>query len=1759
LEDRRVLASFLVLTSGDSGNGVCSAGSCTLRDAVLAANAQSEADTITFAPAITGTISLAAAKGALLITNPVTISGPGASQLTLRALASPTNEFRVIDIAESAGNVTIEGLTLSGGRVSTDGGGAIRLQGSGMLTVRDSVIAGNFASNGGGIFSALDGTLSISGSTISGNTAMLGSGGGINNAYGNTVLNSSTLSNNTSTYSGGGLFSPEDGTITITDSQITGNRVTEDGNHGGGVYSGNGSLTISRSTISGNTSEGDGGGLYSIGGTFAITSSTITNNQAGYSGGGIFNDGGTLSLTASRVSDNTALYGDGGGISNNTAALTLTRSTISGNRSVTDGGGISNNSGLIHAIESLMNANTSGGDGGAIATITGGVTLTNSTLSGNAANVRGGAVQSDSAPVRAVNSTLTLNTANIAGGGINVTAANTGESIMIQNSIIAGNTSPSGPDFVAPAVPATNLQVRSSLIGHNGATTLAAGSPAANGNFIGSAGGVLNAMLQPLASRGGPTMMHGLMPASLAVDAGDNALAVNFGVDGAPGGGDDAPLLSDQRGGLYLRAADSGSGEITDMGAFELQPAITVLTVDTTADVVNGNFAEGDRSLREMVELANTSPGLDTILFEPGLGPSLMLHPALGSIVISDTLTIEGPGADQLRIEKDPGASFRLFSITATANNVSFRGLTLAGGNAGSQDGGAIGSQSSGQVSIIHSTLQGNMASSGGAVAATAGTVAIAASTLSGNRATANGGAIAVRGQATALNLVDATISTNSASLSGGGIYSENTPVTVFSSTLTLNSAVTVGGGIGLLADGNGESLTIRNSIIAGNSAGDSADFLAPMDAASDLDVDFSLIGDLDGTTLSASTLVGGRPQPDARGNLVGGGDSPVIDPLLAPLGPSGGSTATHRPLESSLAIDAGNPGLLPLDTFDIDRDNNTFETLPVDQRGAARLVGTLDIGAVELAPLPPVSWPQPGAITFGTPLGGGQFNATSTVAGTFQYTPPAGTVLSAGEDQLLSAVFTPSNPLAFRTLNTSVTIDVLQAEPLLNWEDPDPITFGTPLSVSQLNATADVAGTFVYDPMLGTVLGTGNQTLSVTFTPADATNFKSVERSVTLLVIGADPELVWGEPDDIVFGTALGASQLNATAAVAGTFVYSPPLGTVLNAGPGQLLSVTFTPDDADFTEATAMVTIDVAKAFPMISWADPDSIPLGTPLDGSQLNATADVAGTFVYDPPSGTILGAGDDQMLSVTFTPTDSVNFESITAEVFIDVTQGLDFGDAPGTYPVLLSADGARHALGSLLLGAAIDDEADGQPSPNADGDGSDEDGVAVIASAVAAGGASSTASFLVESSQSGRLDAWIDFNRDGDWLDTGEQIATSRLVVAGVNILSYTVPAGSLDGGAVARFRLSTAGGLQPTGAAADGEVEDMIVTLLDGDAAADASVLLPGSSAVITAASGRVTVSAAADELFAAPQDSLTSLAVRGASDDDRITLDFSQAPSGVLNLDGQGGDNTLVITPASVDLTGPGRITAQNFGTIDTTATASNLVKIDAAAVASLSPIGKTITIIGGALDVIVFADANAWRLAAPKVDAGQFIRVVVNQIGAETVEVHGPSVWQNPLEASDVNSNGEVTAGDALVIINELGRRLFSDANSQLLQDPVALVVFPGTYYDQNADGKCTALDALRVINRLAQLSNRVQSEMVVVPPPLAMAVAAEDTVADADAAPQARLGTLNAKPVAAIATSQQSAIIGQIERDTASHSEVSWSERIDQLLSDRAWLE
>jgi hypothetical protein len=165
------------------------------------------------------------------------------------------------------------------------------------------------------------------------------------------------------------------------------------------------------------------------------------------------------------------------------------------------------------------------------------------------------------------------------------------------------------------------------------------------------------------------------------------------------------------------------------------------------------------------------------------------------------------------------------------------------------------------------------------------------------------------------------------------------------------------------------------------------------------------------------------------------------------------------------------------------------------------------------------------------------------------------------------------------------------------------------------------------------------------------------------------------------------------------------------------------------------------------------------------------------------------------------------------------TEDQDFGDAPDPlYPTLRASGGARHfILPSFRLGSLIDAETNGWPNWNATGDDTnnlaDEDGV-IFTTPVLCGTQAWAKVVLTSPWGTGQLDAWVDFNRNGAW-ETAEKVFNNVTLVSGTNNLSFSVPTNAAVGPTFARFRLSSAGGLLPAGAAADGEVEDYMVNIV--------------------------------------------------------------------------------------------------------------------------------------------------------------------------------------------------------------------------------------------------------------------------------------------------------------------------------------------------------
>ncbi len=242
------------------------------------------------------------------------------------------------------------------------------------LTITKGSFATAYTLGAGGIDN--DGNLTVSDCVVTGNAIAPGSdafgaGGIVNSQTGTLTVTDSTISGNTSPY-GGGIDSYA--TLTVTDSTISGNSAT----FGGGINS-LGTLTATGSTISGNSASGGGGGISTYRANATLTGCTVSGNSAGQ-GGGINTYNANLNLVRSSVSGNSGDGIDiGGGSAPTIATLTITNSSIVGNTNDQDtpsydgiavGGGIVSNSADVTVTGSLVANNTVEGSlavGGAIA------------------------------------------------------------------------------------------------------------------------------------------------------------------------------------------------------------------------------------------------------------------------------------------------------------------------------------------------------------------------------------------------------------------------------------------------------------------------------------------------------------------------------------------------------------------------------------------------------------------------------------------------------------------------------------------------------------------------------------------------------------------------------------------------------------------------------------------------------------------------------------------------------------------------------------------------------------------------------------------------------------------------------------------------------------------------------------------------------------------------------------------------------------------------------------------------------------------------------------------------------------------------------------------------------------------------------------------------------------------------------------------------------------------------------------------------
>lgn len=516
-------ATFEVNNTGDGAADACDAN-CTLRDAVTLADGTAGADTVTFASGLTGTIRLTAGEIPIASGDPLTITGPGASSLSVSGDADNSGgatpgDSRIFTI--NATPVSISGLTLTGGFANADGGALNADQSA--VTIADSVVSNSRTDDDGGGIATNGGSLTITGSTLTGNAAPNSYGGAISSDF--VTISHSTISGNDADVAAGVV-----GRLTMDSSSITGNDATQ---AAGGLFS-FGEMDITNSTISGNTSGGPGGGIAHIGYTGSeISHSTLSGNSSVSHGGAIF----VIALA----------YGGN---------LTVSQSTISGNSATGPaafGGGI------------MLPGNVYGPVGG-----NGDFDVVDSTISGNTAPNGGGVAvggpydvpQTLNSTIEFANSTIAANSASVHGGGIYIGQydVDPGPGTVNVSPTIALTSTIAGDNTAAGAAQDLDRADGSAEGGFDLSYSLveAAGDAPLTQNPGGSSIVGADPQLGGLADNGGPTLTHLPARTSPAIDAGNSP----------------ARLTLDQRDLIRLvdtDAANPPGGDGTDIGAVELE------------------------------------------------------------------------------------------------------------------------------------------------------------------------------------------------------------------------------------------------------------------------------------------------------------------------------------------------------------------------------------------------------------------------------------------------------------------------------------------------------------------------------------------------------------------------------------------------------------------------------------------------------------------------------------------------------------------------------------------------------------------------------------------------------------------------------------------------------------------------------------------------------------------------------------------------------------------------------------------------------------------------------------------------------------------------------------------------------------------------------------------------------------------------------------------------------------------------------------
>ncbi len=1017
--------------------------------------------------------------------------------------------------------------------------------------------------NGVGMFSASFATAATGQSITASSTGLVSvSETGITvNALPSYVVNTA---NDDATGVATNCTSSPEGTCTLRDALVAANLA------GGGAISFSTTAFATTNAASVNTiylCESGGIAVGGCAGTLTVTPNTTitgrsgavngtTSNLVTISGAGgyfpIFTVGSSVTGATIANLNLTNGYADAGGAILNAGTLVVTGSTFTANAAT---GGAISNSGTLTVAGSTFTTNTApGGAGGAIDN-SGLLTVTNSTFNGNSSSESGGAI-TNSSTLTVTNSTFTTNAVDDSGGAIQNASTGT---LMLTNNILAGNTQPEGGALYNNG----GTMEESYNVFYNNS----------NGDFVSTNTASLsgtdvtgqNTMLSTLGSYGGGTQTILPLPGSSALCAGTRT-KTTYGI---------TPPITDQRGNpadalCGSGTMDAGAAQTNYSLAFAVQPASSpqsgqIISGYPTVQLQDNNAAINlsGANLSATLAQGTLSGTTNATTNSAGLAIFNGLIATSASGLSGDTLTVTAVIDGTTNISSTSAE----FSVLSTS--ITLLPATIAAGQIGVAYSQQI-SASGGSGPYVYS-YSGVMPSG----------LSLSSTGLISGIPT-QGGSFSIK-----------VIATDSSSDTGSQIYT----LTIGAPSISVSSRT-------LTAGTYGSAYTA--SIAA---SGGTAPYSYALASGSSLPA---------GLTLNASTgLIGGTPSAAVTGQSF----SIVATDSSTGAGPYSGTGTYQLSISKALLTVTANSNTIAYGQT-IPAYTASYSGYVNNDTASTAFTGTPSLTTTPASPVNVGTYPVTaatgtltsanysfsyvnGAVTIGkatltvtassptvtygavvpaiTPSYSGFLNGdTANVLTTVPSCTTAYVTSSAvGSSSSTSCSGATAVNYSFSYVNGAVTVGkamltVTASSPTVAYGAVVPaITpsysgwVGTD-TASVLTATPTCSSTYTTTSTVGSHYPSN-------CTGAAAANYSILYVAGSVTVNQATPTVTWAAPSAITSGTALSSAQLDATASVPGTLVYSPAAGTVPGVGT-QTLTASFTPTDTtDYTTATASVLLTV------------------------------------------------------------------------------------------------------------------------------------------------------------------------------------------------------------------------------------------------------------------------------------------------------------------------------------------------------------------------------------------------------------------------------------------------------------------------------------------------------------------------------------------------------------------------------------------------------